>query len=355
MNNTHLKELPLFFIIGRPRSGTTLLRSMLDAHPNVKVPPEYPVILDLYNKYGKLKSWTSGDIEAFIADFKATQPKEYWSYGFLRIDEEALRKSIEAMMPDISFEGLIKAFYYHYQSFYEHGEIKLLGDKNPIYASFMPRLLKIFPNAKFIYLTRDYRDNYLSITKFEFEAPNIVLQTYRWKYVTRLFFSLTRNNPGRLIHVRYEDLATDPTEALDRICRFLSIGYDSNMLKFHERSRDAAKLVEKEVFEKFHSGLLKPVTSVGLYRWKAVLQKKDLMKADLTVGRCGEKTGYERFYTNSFSLLQLQIWPMKVYGYLLYKAMSAGEHLPGGLRHRLATFLPVLAKAYHWMFAVKKR
>ncbi|HAL65426.1 MAG TPA: hypothetical protein DCP10_07675 [Bacteroidales bacterium] len=45
----------LFFILGRPRSGTTLLRTLLDAHPQVKVPPEYPVVLQLYKKYGRIR------------------------------------------------------------------------------------------------------------------------------------------------------------------------------------------------------------------------------------------------------------------------------------------------------------
>jgi len=58
----------LFFILGRPRSGTTLLRTLLDAHPQVKVPPEYPVVLQLYKKYGRIRQWDETTLEEFKKD-----------------------------------------------------------------------------------------------------------------------------------------------------------------------------------------------------------------------------------------------------------------------------------------------
>ena len=46
-----IRNLPFFFILGRPRSGTTLLRTILDAHPNIVIPPENSYLIHLYFKY----------------------------------------------------------------------------------------------------------------------------------------------------------------------------------------------------------------------------------------------------------------------------------------------------------------
>ena len=63
-----LSSMPLFFIIGRPRSGTTLLRVLFEAHPHVLIPPESPFIISLYKKYGKVTTWDDRVIREFCED-----------------------------------------------------------------------------------------------------------------------------------------------------------------------------------------------------------------------------------------------------------------------------------------------
>ncbi len=65
--NTEIKQkgIPIFFVVGRPRSGTTLLRTLFDAHPNVLVPPECQFIINLYPKYGKVTNWSKKNLESF--------------------------------------------------------------------------------------------------------------------------------------------------------------------------------------------------------------------------------------------------------------------------------------------------
>lgn len=48
----NIADTPFIFIVGRPRSGTTLLRTLYDAHPNVNIPPECQFVVNLYGKYG---------------------------------------------------------------------------------------------------------------------------------------------------------------------------------------------------------------------------------------------------------------------------------------------------------------
>ena len=63
-----LSQIPFFFIVGRPRSGTTLLRTLFDAHPNVTIPPECQFIVNLYPKYGKTSNWTESLLLSFHED-----------------------------------------------------------------------------------------------------------------------------------------------------------------------------------------------------------------------------------------------------------------------------------------------
>ena len=68
----------MFFIIGRPRSGTTLLRILFEAHPHVIIPPESPFIISLYKKYGKVTSWDEKLIKEFCDDLFRQRYFDKW-------------------------------------------------------------------------------------------------------------------------------------------------------------------------------------------------------------------------------------------------------------------------------------
>jgi hypothetical protein len=61
----NIREIPIFFILGRPRSGTTLLTTLFNAHPNVRIAPEFPILLPLYQKFRKVKDWDEEAIRSF--------------------------------------------------------------------------------------------------------------------------------------------------------------------------------------------------------------------------------------------------------------------------------------------------
>ena len=77
LSMANISQIPFFFIIGRPRTGTTLLRSLFDAHPNVQIPWECQFVLNLYPKYGTLELWNSGTILFRSSAAMAVQFLEY--------------------------------------------------------------------------------------------------------------------------------------------------------------------------------------------------------------------------------------------------------------------------------------
>ena len=63
-----VEKIPVFFILGRPRSGTTLLRTLFDAHPNVATPVECAFIINMRQKYAKVTNWTKELLTSFHED-----------------------------------------------------------------------------------------------------------------------------------------------------------------------------------------------------------------------------------------------------------------------------------------------
>ncbi|MGC8864629.1 MAG: sulfotransferase family protein [Bacteroidales bacterium] len=339
-------ELPFFFIIGRPRSGTTLLRTLLDAHPAIIVPPEYPIILDLFNRFGTYPEWNSCTRGKLLQTFKKPLTFDFWNYQYLRIEEEALKSDLEEIRGRVPLEKVLRLFYFHSQSVFPKENIQLLGDKNPVYALYTRHLLRWFPDAKFLFITRDYRDNLVSMRKFDWEAPHPVLQAWRWKYITRMMLRLQRQHPGRIFMLRYEDLVAQPEEWLKKICSFLQISYNPVMLSFHEKVEEGFSFIDRKTLLKYHESLVKPINTSTIGLWKEKLSRREVHLMDATVGLYAEKADYRRSSVDNSLALTLATWPMRIYGWILYQLMLLGEYLPYRLRVLFSKALPWLVKVY---------
>ena len=345
----------LFFILGRPRSGTTLLRTLLDAHPQVKVPPEYPVVLQLYKKYGRIRQWDETTLEEFKKDFRSPLSSKNWNYNFLRIDERQLNVDLKSLLPNTTFEEVFKCFYLNYTSVIPGKEvITHIGDKNPIFATHAFRLHKIFPNAKFIFIFRDYRDNFLSVKKFRFEAPVLALQAYRWKYVARLAYQFSKKFPLQTFIARYEDLTREPEKILNQICNFLGIPYDGRMLDYSAYSSKYSEFVDLELLNQFHSGLQSPIQTSSSGKWIKEMKEEEIKTADQVVGRYAERIGYLRDNKKFHPITWIKTTPWQLYGFVLYQMMSMAEFLPASLRHSFSMALPKLTNTYHKWFKKQK-
>lgn len=339
-------QLPFFFIIGRPRSGTTLLRTLLDAHPEVKIPPEYPVILDLYKQFGSFPIPDEQSRNRFLQAFKQPLTFDFWKYEYLCINEEALLRDLKKLHAQASFAEVIKLFHFHASSLFKKGKVNLIGDKNPVYALYTRRLMKIFPEARFIYIHRDYRDNFVSMRKFEFEAPNIILQAYRWNYITSLMLKLRKQHPEKFLFVNYEELASFPEREFQKVCNFLNIGYNESVFEFYKQQNQTFDLIGKEMFMKYHESLTQPISPKNTNLWKTRLSQREVRLADAIC----KKNGSLLNYSNAGASLKLGDYlPLAIftlYGFILYKLMLAGEYLPYKAKTVLAKSLPLLAKTY---------
>ncbi|HLN52361.1 MAG TPA: sulfotransferase [Lentimicrobium sp.] len=344
-----MQDIPFFFIIGRPRSGTTLLRLLFEAHQNIIVPPESPFIIILYKKYGKVTNWTEQTITEFTDDLFKVRYFDKWL-----INREALLNDLLKIKGKRTFQDVVLQVYKNYHSVYAKGEIKMIGDKNPMYSLYPQRIHQLFPQSKIIHITRDYRDNYVSLTNVNFEVPVVPIVIYRWKYALKKMWHLKEKHPGLIYSLRYEDLVADPELHSRRLYEFLGIEFDPSVLEFYEKKQEAEKAYgTDDTIKQIHKSLFNPISTGRMEKWRTDMTPRQIRVADLVGGRTAEKAGYQRMYKGFNPLLYLWISPALIYASIMYRLIMLGDHLPYKMRNSLNKSLGIFLKLY-WKFNQRK-
>ncbi len=349
MNSQVTSRSPVFFILGRPRSGTTLLRTLFDAHPNVKIPPEFPVIILFYRKFRHIRQWNDAAIRMFANHLSGFPGFGYRRTSQLQIDPDVFLHDLLNLPRPVSLGDLLLQIHLHSFSAFPKNEVLLAGDKNPIYAVYIPLLLKIYPEARFICLVRDYRDTFLSLRSLKddpIEAPVLSLQVARWVYVTRRFIRYNQKDPGHFFLVRYEDFVRNPEEGLRELTAFLGIPYEPGVLGFHKEQEGLIRTFSERTVERFHRSLMSPVHQSKVGLWKTAMTEEEIRFAGLIAGRTGEAMGYENPFPGGPIRMRLAAIPMKVYCILLFSLMKASIHLPYGAIRFVALRFTKLAGIY---------
>ena len=345
-----LKEIPVFFVVGRPRSGTTLLRTLFDAHPNAVVPPECQFIINLYPKYGRITNWTEKKLDRFYHELV-----KQWYFDLWPVLQDRLYNSLMRCAGETIYSTICKVVYNEYQSVFKHGIILAIGDKNPGYAIYTTKLLKIFPEAKFIHIVRDYRDNFVSIRNVDFELPFISLTVSKWRIFVRKFRKASERNPGTHLEIKYEDLVGEPENIYKEICEFIDIPYSSIPFEFYKRSEEALKIYPRGILQKYHSSLFKKISTSRTGLWKKELNPTEVKIADASAGRYAGLTGYERRFNRVSPLIHLRRLPGLCFATLLSVATRIIDGLPYKLRMAILVKAPwVMGRLYLSVFNRKK-
>jgi hypothetical protein len=340
---------PFFFILGRPRSGTTLLKTLFDAHPNVKIPPELPIFLPLYQRFKHVRRWDSAQILSFIDHVFEPNVFNNRKIENLRIDRDLFTADLLKMAGDCTIQDLLIKLNEHSLSIFPKQDIRLVGDKNPVYSVYMKRLIRIFPKAWFICIIRDYRDNFISlrnVKEVKMEAPVLTLQVARWVYVTKLFLACENRFPDRFYIIRYEDLVTRPEESFRNICAFLSIPYSPEVFDYHRKKDELVEMFPNPALAKIHKSLMDPVNTGRMELWKTQLTPLEVKIADQIAGKTADILGYSRKSTDFSLRIWLKALPMAVYGRVLFRLMQWGSLLPYKSSRWIALNLPKLVRIY---------
>lgn len=336
-----IASLPMFFILGRPRSGTTLLRTLFDAHPNVATPIECAFIMNMSQKYSKITNWSREDLLSFHEDVQKHIKFDTWN-----IDIEKMKSDLLHCQGENTFQTVCKVVYYDYVSLFPKEEIKWIGDKNPVYATYTPLMLRLFPDAKFIHLVRDPRDNIISLKNVDFEGPFTALLAYRWQHSARKLHYIKKKHPTQFYTIRYEDLVREPERYYREMCDFLSIPYFDHVFDFYKKQDEAFRQFKTDKLVKYHKSLFSPINTSKVDLWKTQLPDRDIRITEFVGGRWTKLYGYERKYKwPGFGAMFASI-PWLIYGSSLYLLRDFIDMLPFDLKVKIKNRGPVLARTF---------
>ena len=281
---------PAPFVVGVARSGTTLLRLMLDAHPQLAIPPETHFIPKVVKACEQ-----GGDPHQRVFEL-LTRHRRWPDY---QLDANELRERLERLHPLTAGDAL-RAFYGLYAE--RQGKPRW-GDKSPSYLRRMRRVASALPEARFVHLVRDGRDVALSQVEVDF-GPDAVADSARdWaEGIDR-----ARRQARRLRHyleLRYEDLVADPETVVRRVCEFIELPWNPAMLDYHEGAEERMSEVARDfdrgggpsipaaVRASRHTRVVEPPQTGRVGRWRTEMSPSDREAFESIAGELLTELGY---------------------------------------------------------------
>ena len=284
---------PYVFIVGCPRSGTTLLQRMADAHPLLAVMHESK----WFDKRWIVEWLDSGrglTSEGFVTPCLISRMVEHPKFSRLKMEGGKLLELLRASDP-LSYADFITRLFDSYGL--RKGK-SLVGNNTPAYVRRLQTLHELWPEARFVHLIRDGRDVCLSVVPWS-KGPIV-----NGKFVTSkdhptstaaLWWALNvqlGRQAGHLLgpklyyELRYESLVSNPEEECKGLCTFLGLPYDEAMLRFHEGRTKADPDLDAE-------SAWRPITP-GLRDWRSQMPAEDVEQFEAAAGDLLDELGYPR-------------------------------------------------------------
>jgi hypothetical protein len=282
---------PAPFVCGVTRSGTTLIRLMLDAHPELAIPGETHWVPKLIKAVERSKQGPD-DLADLVIDHKR--------WGDFHLDADELRARIRALDKPTAADA-IRAFYLLYAE--REGKSRY-GDKTPGYVQEMHRIQRVLPEARFIHIIRDGRDVSLSHLRMNWGPETYAESAKLWRNRIRK----ARKQAPRIDHymeIHFEDLVDDTEGVLRRVCDFVELDFDPVMLDYHERAE--GRLAEKardlprknrpdqpaETRLESHRLAKEPPRSDRIGMWRERMTPEEVAEYEAVAGDMLVELGYE--------------------------------------------------------------
>jgi len=272
---------PPVFVVGCGRSGTTLLRLMLDAHPDLAIPPESHFLSRFGHNLGRYGSAGHVDAERLASDIVRTKTFQAWG-----VSGAEVMPRVHALTAP-TFAGVVDAVYMVYAD--AHGATRW-GDKTPRYVLDIPLFDLLFPGSRFVHIIRDGRDVATSLRTVRFGPNEPMSAAAFWERRVRA----GRRDGGalgaaRYHEVRYERLVEDAEGELRAICSFLELPWNPAVLDYPERVAQA--LPDDRRSQHRHED--RPPTK-GLRDWRTEMPVADVAAFEAVAGDLLDELGYER-------------------------------------------------------------
>lgn len=263
------------FLVGAERSGTTLLRLMLDHHPLIAWTNEFEYAVDHIPAEG---GWPE------LSEYhRRLQGSRVFRANGFRVD------------PTLSYPQLVSSFL---EQDRQRKSKRIVGAS--VHRHF-DRLLRVWPEARFIHLVRDGRDVAKSCIAMGW-AGNVWMGVERWIEAEALWARVAGAlASGRCIEVRYESLIQDPRGTLEAICGFVGVPYSPQMLEYADQSS------------------YRPPDQSLIAQWRRKLSARELQLVESRIAKMLVERGYELSGQPPLRVTALMRCRLRVQDYLYRK------------------------------------
>ena len=283
-------------IVGSPRSGTTLLRFLLDAHSELAIPPETG-FLTLSEKIPGRGDKLREKFFETVVNYAAPAP----SWPDFEIPHEIFQSALNEITPFSVSDGF-RTFYRVYAS--RHGKTRW-GDKTPIYSKYLNLIRRVLPEARFIHIIRDGRDAALSLRRMWF-SPGWQIETQA-NYWRNFVLAARREGLGNddYIEVRYEELIINTEQVLKRVCSHIDLAYEPQMLSYFKNTPERLKehkgrmlpdgtryLTTEQRFQQ-QKRTTQPPDPSCVFAWKRLMDTDERKRFESVAGGLLQELGYE--------------------------------------------------------------
>ena len=299
-----MSDGPLF-VVGVPRSGTSLLYALLNQHPQIAL---------LYE----------GDLEALWPLFLTRRSKSQWleRWNFWNGSVERHRIDTSKMPPDVS--DIRTATEVAYKQYAHQKPATIWGCKSPNQYDSLVRLADLFPNARFVMIRRDPADVCRSVIQASkdnarFKEKGLTLRVLLGSYQLQIERDRLLQRGTQVHELQYQDLTRAPAEELMKICTFLGIPFHPSMTSLQNADRSA-------VMEGSHNTLVRGETIVASRKRSEVLPEKLRNKIERYKNLWGQKdVDGTTSHTSEESNLAKPSLLERAYDLLLYRILRTWD------------------------------
>jgi hypothetical protein len=195
-----------FFIVGCPRSGTTMVQQALNRHSQIVIPPETKFF---FSFFGRSEKCQIRHVDRLNEDLQIALPRPA-----AHVRSVAEGRAFYEVLARQYVERLGKR------------NVTYFGEKTPEHTGHLSRIRQLFPEAKILVLYRDGRDVALSLTQVPWMSANLYVNFLVWLYYYWVVCQAKDGGWPNLYFARYEDIVADPEKQLGGILQFLGLPYE---------------------------------------------------------------------------------------------------------------------------------
>jgi hypothetical protein len=275
-----LSDKPIF-IVGMPRSGTSLLLALLSAHPNIAITPETQYFGIWMRMYRHLDVQKPQDFELF---WKALSTGRH----FLRLELDADRVYERSQNMGCSYRSIFTAILQEYSA--ARGKSRW-GEKSPRHFAYLSTLFEWYPDAQVLFALRDPRACIASSVRAPWGNPSVYSQSIVWNESMDCYEKY-KDDP-RVLTVRYEDVVRDREPELQRICTFLEEEYTPKLLDHSTHSSFSDYQPSHGMWGVRHKEkYMQPISEEHVEKWKTQLSVGQIEAIESIIGEKMRQYGY---------------------------------------------------------------